>query len=129
MKRILNLVVLLLILLTIASLMMALDCKSTPEPPNLEKITLLSPAFGATVPLTVEFTWELENDSGENFYEYDVYLDDHTPPTTMVATHLSMPSHFQTLLPNTHYTWKVVGTDYNNGKSLESVEWQFFTGE
>ena len=117
-------------LLTIASLMMYSNCATTPEPTNLEQIKLLTPVFSATdVPLTVEFTWELVNDSGGNFYEYDLYLDDHAPPTTMVATHLSIASHYQTLQPSTHYTWKVVGTDYSNGKSLESVEFQFISGE
>lgn len=131
MKKILNLVVLLLILLTIVSLMMASKCSGDDEPTNAENIRLLTPFNGTTdVPLTVELTWELRVNPDNKFYEYDVYLDDHTPPTTMVATHLSMSSHYVTLSPNTWYTWKVVGIDYDDGSTITCQDlWQFRTGQ
>lgn len=92
------------------------------------EVILLSPNNNASdVPVSSELSWELSFDPGTAFYEFDLYIDTNDPPTTMVATHLSMPSFWPTLASGTTYYWKVIGKDYSNGATVESPMWNFTT--
>jgi hypothetical protein len=87
------------------------------------------PAINATsVSCSPTLSWTATDPDGDAL-TYDLYLDNTTTPTTIVATGLTDPEFVEaaTLTATADYYWKVVAHDPFGGQSVSPV-WKFTTG-
>lgn len=87
--------------------------------------TLLAPSNGATtVPLSGTLRWN----TSSNAVNYDVYLDQNNPPTTVVSSNQTDTSFaYGGLSNNTQYFWKVVAKNGVLTTTSTGAPWNFTT--
>ncbi|MEQ9299501.1 MAG: FISUMP domain-containing protein [Cyclobacteriaceae bacterium] len=94
---------------------------TTNTPPEL--VVLLNPQSNAQdVAYDPTLTWQTTTDpDGSLLLTYDLYLDNITDPSTLVASGQDTTYSATWLTPNATYYWKVVATDPYGGKTSSEI--------
>ncbi len=91
---------------------------------NPSKPILTIPANNAKISYLPNLQWNCTDPDNDKIF-YDVYLDESTNPTTLIANHIENSSfNLKDLVSGKKYYWKVIALD-SKGGNAESDIWSF----